>query len=180
MLLKTRSTHSPGNKSSVKVRKSKSVTTNLTDTPTISFFCRQCETSDLNASISNLRHTSVCSFYCSHLQDLQHMQHTNQPGKTKEPWIGLKQHSLDFIQLSTCSSALLFCGLVEPMSHWSKYLKLHVGHGLKCDLKRHGKRGRVDFIIMRTKVPKLILEHDRFINALSTGWITAIGDEMDI
>ena len=62
-----------------------------TETPTISFFWRQWDTSDLNANISKLTNPLNNSAIKINPDNNSHyVQHTNQCSQAQEPWIGLE------------------------------------------------------------------------------------------
>ena len=85
----------------VKVHVMKYLKSHRTETPTISFFCRQWDTSDLNANISNLTTPINHSVIKINPDNNSHyVQHTNQCGQPQEPWISLNQHALDFVEFT--------------------------------------------------------------------------------
>ena len=75
-----------------------------TETPTISFFWRQWDTSDLNANISKLPTPINHSVIKINPDNNSHyVQHTNQRSQPQKPRISLDQHALNFVKFTAGS-----------------------------------------------------------------------------
>ena len=66
------------------------------------------------------------------------------------------------------------------MSHRSKHLEFKIRHRLECDLKWKGRRRFIDLNILRSEVPELVGEDNRFIETFGPSVVTFVRDKMDI
>ena len=151
-----------------------------TETPTISFFWRQWDTSDLNANISKLTNPLNSAIKINPDNNSHYVQHTNQCSQAQEPWIGLEQHALHFVDFTAGTCPLRLCSLVETVSHRCKHLEFKKRHRLERDLKWQGRCRFVDLNIMRSEVPKLVREDDWFVETFRASVVAFVRNKMDV
>lgn len=131
-----------------------------TETPVSSSFFLQCDTSELNANISNLFSNKPQYSRAQQIvnqENLQHMQQADRQSQTQVVRVRLEQNALKLVEF-TSSPALLLRRLVEPNGHGRKHLELEVRHGLEDDLERKDWGSAVDLDILRPEVPELVGE----------------------
>jgi len=152
-----------------------------TETPTISFFWRQWDTSDLNANISKLTTPLNHGVIQKNPDNNSHyVQHTNQCSQPQEPWVSFEQHALNFVEFTAGTCPLWLCSLFETVSHRCEHLKFKIGHRLERDLKWQGRRRFVDLNIMRSEVPKLIGKNYWSVETFRASVVAFVRNKMDV
>jgi len=108
------------------------------------------------------------------------VQHTNQSSQAQEPWVSLDQHALNLVEFTASACPLRLCSLIESVSHRRKKLELKKRHRLEGDLKWQGRRRFVHLNVLRSEVPELVREDDRFVETLSASFVAFVRNKMDI
>ena len=104
--------------------------------------------------------------------NIHNMQDADKSRQAQEPWLRFQEHTLDFIHLRSSCSTLLLGGFLEPMRHRGKHLKLEERHRLEVDMQWKTKRGRINFDILRSNVPKIVGVDDWLVEALAAGLVS--------